>query len=84
MASHRVPAHAAAAAPTSMPVTERLADSTIILPLYHEITDDDLDRVCAVIARSAEQGVPGADDRANQNEVCLAYGTPRPGQRLDD
>jgi dTDP-4-amino-4,6-dideoxygalactose transaminase len=51
MAAHRHPAHAARDhAP--LPVTERLTDSTLILPLFHQMTDDDLDRVVDVVRRA--------------------------------
>lgn len=44
MASHRQPAYAITShAP--LPVTERLTDNTLILPLYHEITDTETTRV---------------------------------------
>ena len=51
MAAHRHPAHADRDhAP--LPVTERLTDSTLILPLFHQMTDDDLDRVVDVVRRA--------------------------------
>ncbi|PJI94102.1 DegT/DnrJ/EryC1/StrS family aminotransferase [Luteimicrobium subarcticum] len=46
MAAHREPAHAGrdtGSAP--LPVTERLSDSTLILPLFHEMTADEQGRV---------------------------------------
>jgi dTDP-4-amino-4,6-dideoxygalactose transaminase len=51
MAAHLHPAHADRVhAP--LPVTERLTDSTLILPLFHQMTDDDLDRVVDVVRRA--------------------------------
>ena len=51
MAAHRQPAYAGADhAP--LPVTERLTDNTLILPLYHQMTEAEQDRVVAAI-RSA-------------------------------
>lgn len=50
MAAHRQPAYSdrdTGSAP--LPVTERLTDTTLILPLYHQIGRDELDRVIAVI-----------------------------------
>lgn len=48
MAAHRQPAHAARThAP--LPVTERLTDGTLILPLFHQMTDTELDRVVQVL-----------------------------------
>ncbi len=50
MAAHRQPAYAGrdtGSAP--LPVTERLTDTTLILPLYHQIGRDELDRVIAVV-----------------------------------
>ena len=32
-----------------LPVTERITSSTLILPLFHDMTIDDIDRVCAAI-----------------------------------
>lgn len=52
MASHRQPAYADAPhAP--LPNTERLTDNTLILPLFHQMTDDQQDRVIAAIQSAA-------------------------------
>lgn len=48
MASHRQPAYASHAN-DPLPVTERLTDSTLILPLFHQMTDAEHDRVTAAI-----------------------------------
>ncbi|MFI2488159.1 DegT/DnrJ/EryC1/StrS family aminotransferase [Promicromonospora kroppenstedtii] len=48
MAAHRQPAHAARTH-VPLPVTERLTDSTLILPLFHQMTDTDLGRVVQVL-----------------------------------
>ncbi|MFD6176662.1 MULTISPECIES: DegT/DnrJ/EryC1/StrS family aminotransferase [unclassified Isoptericola] len=48
MAAHRQPAHAHRAG-VPLPVTERLTDRTLVLPLFHTMTDDELDRVVAVV-----------------------------------
>lgn len=62
MAAHREPAyegHSGLVAP--LPVTERLTDSTLILPMYATMTAEELDRVVDSIvaaARSAVRPVP--------------------------
>lgn len=48
MSSHRQPAYAAHPH-AALPVTERLTGNTLILPLYHQMTDADQDRVIAVL-----------------------------------
>ncbi|MFT3877018.1 MAG: DegT/DnrJ/EryC1/StrS family aminotransferase [Propioniciclava sp.] len=56
MASHRQPAYADRdTGDMPLPVTEHLNDNTLILPLYHQLTEEDLQRVVAVIV-SAGQG----------------------------
>jgi dTDP-4-amino-4,6-dideoxygalactose transaminase len=51
MASHRQPAYAGLAA--DLPVTERLTDSTLILPVFHQMTDEQQDCVIAVLRDGA-------------------------------
>ena len=48
MAAHRQPAHADRAH-AALPVTERLTDRTLILPMFHEMTVEEQDRVIAVL-----------------------------------
>lgn len=48
MASHRQPAHADREH-GPLPVTERLTDNTLILPLFHTMTDDEQRRVIDVL-----------------------------------
>jgi dTDP-4-amino-4,6-dideoxygalactose transaminase len=56
MAAHRQPAYAGHPhAP--LPVTERLTDHTLILPVFHQLTGDELARVVASL-RSAAAKVP--------------------------
>lgn len=55
MAAHLEPAYAGVAH-TPLPVTERLTADTLILPLYHQMTDDDQDRVIAVLRGAATGG----------------------------
>lgn len=45
MAAHRQPAHAHRER-IALPVTERLNDQTLILPLFHQMTDAEQARVC--------------------------------------
>jgi dTDP-4-amino-4,6-dideoxygalactose transaminase len=54
MSAHRQPAYRdrdAGGAP--LPVTERLTDNTLILPLYHQLTDADQDRVIEALRTAA-------------------------------
>ncbi|MFD7310149.1 DegT/DnrJ/EryC1/StrS family aminotransferase [Promicromonospora sp. NPDC059942] len=48
MAAHRQPAHADRGH-VPLPVTERLTDRTLILPLFHQMTDAELGRVVEVL-----------------------------------
>jgi dTDP-4-amino-4,6-dideoxygalactose transaminase len=51
MAAHLHPAHADRDhAP--LPVTERLTDGTLVLPLFHQMTDAELDRVVDAVRRA--------------------------------
>lgn len=47
MAAHRQPAHADPA--LSLPVTERLTDTTLILPLHHGLDADSMERIISAI-----------------------------------
>jgi perosamine synthetase len=53
MASHLEPAYADQPRP-SLPVTERLTAHSVILPLFHEMTEDEQDLVVSVIAAAAD------------------------------
>jgi dTDP-4-amino-4,6-dideoxygalactose transaminase len=53
MASHLEPAYADHPGP-SLPVTERLTAHSVILPLFHEMTEDQQDLVVSVIAAAAD------------------------------
>jgi perosamine synthetase len=48
MAAHLEPA-CADLPPVHLPVTEQLTAETLILPLYHQMTEADQDRVVAVL-----------------------------------
>jgi dTDP-4-amino-4,6-dideoxygalactose transaminase len=56
MAAHLEPAYAGAAgaAPGLLPVTERVARTSLILPLFHDMTESQQDRVVETYARAAE------------------------------
>ena len=57
MAAHRQPAYAGHPhAP--LPVTEHLTDSTLILPLFHQLTDEQFERVVTAVRTAAEGRVP--------------------------
>ena len=54
MAAHRQPAYANRDTGTQpLPVTERLTDNTLILPIYHQLTDEELNRVVSSIRHAA-------------------------------
>ncbi|QAY61776.1 DegT/DnrJ/EryC1/StrS family aminotransferase [Microbacterium protaetiae] len=49
MASHRQPPYRDLTPESGLPVTERLNDRTLILPLFHTLSEADQDRVIAVL-----------------------------------
>lgn len=49
MAAHRQPPYRDLAVAGSLPATERITDNTLILPIYHALTESDQDRVIAVL-----------------------------------
>jgi dTDP-4-amino-4,6-dideoxygalactose transaminase len=49
MSTHRQPPYSAYAEPGSLKVTERLTDNTLILPLFHELSESDQSRVVDVL-----------------------------------
>ncbi len=53
MAAHRQPAYADHPGRVELPVTERLTDNTLILPLFHTMAEDDQDTVVGLIRRAA-------------------------------
>jgi dTDP-4-amino-4,6-dideoxygalactose transaminase len=52
MAAHLEPAYAGQPCPP-LPVTERVTGSSLILPLFHEMTEDEQDRVVSVLRAAA-------------------------------
>ena len=57
MAAHLEPAYADSRA--SLPVTERLARHSLILPLFHEMTEAQQDHVVSVMTSALMSAVPG-------------------------
>jgi dTDP-4-amino-4,6-dideoxygalactose transaminase len=53
MATHRQPPYRDITPDGGLPVTERLNDRTLILPVFHQFTDDQQDRVIAVLQNPA-------------------------------
>jgi dTDP-4-amino-4,6-dideoxygalactose transaminase len=54
MAAHRQPPYRELTPPAGLPVTERLTDNTLILPLFHQLTEPDQERVIAVLQRDGD------------------------------
>ncbi len=57
MAAHAEPAYAGQAHPP-LPVTDRLSSSSVILPLFHEMTEAEQDLVVAVVRTAARRAAP--------------------------
>jgi dTDP-4-amino-4,6-dideoxygalactose transaminase len=57
MAAHLEPPYATNGVQSHLPITERLTARTLILPLFHELTEQDQDRIVAVIAAAARADV---------------------------
>lgn len=53
MAAHLQPAYRDEKHPVVLPITERLTENTLILPLYHQMTSDDQARVIGVLRAAA-------------------------------
>jgi len=53
MSTHRQPPYVGVAAPGSLPVTEHLTDSTLILPLFHQMDETQQGRVVDVLTEGA-------------------------------
>ncbi|MFD4958799.1 DegT/DnrJ/EryC1/StrS family aminotransferase [Microbacterium sp. NPDC058389] len=49
MAAHRQPPYRDLTPEAGLPVTEHLTDATLILPVFHQLTEEDQDRVIAVL-----------------------------------
>lgn len=50
VADHRQPAFATEHAAVDLPVTDRLTQQVLTVPLFPELTDDEVERVCAALA----------------------------------
>jgi dTDP-4-amino-4,6-dideoxygalactose transaminase len=59
MAAHLEPAYADLMAGAQLPITEELTASTLILPLFHDLTADEQDRVVDVIAAASRPASAG-------------------------
>jgi dTDP-4-amino-4,6-dideoxygalactose transaminase len=53
MAAHLEPAYAGRARRAELPVTEQMSATSLILPLFHELTDAEQDQVIGVIASAS-------------------------------
>ena len=62
MAAHLQPAYAGSNN-LSLPVTERLTRDSLILPLFHTMTEAEQDLVVSVIQRAREHASPAAVTR---------------------
>lgn len=60
MAAHLEPAYAGHRRVTDLPVTERLSSSSVILPLFHQLTQDEQDQVISAMLDAA--GLPHPAD----------------------
>jgi perosamine synthetase len=57
MAAHLEPAYASAKRP-SLPVTERLTAHSLILPLFHQMTEPQQDHVVSVLTSALASSTP--------------------------
>jgi dTDP-4-amino-4,6-dideoxygalactose transaminase len=57
MSTHRQPPYAHLSAAGSLPMTERLSDQTLILPLFHELDESEQARVIAVLRTVHDPGL---------------------------
>jgi perosamine synthetase len=55
MAAHLEPAYANLVRDVQLPVTERLSASTLIIPLFHQLTAAEQNRVVDVISAASEK-----------------------------
>ncbi|WP_422614581.1 DegT/DnrJ/EryC1/StrS family aminotransferase [Bradyrhizobium japonicum] len=54
MSAHRQPPYAHLAGSNALPNTEHLTDNTLILPLFHQMTDSEQSRVIDVLRTVAQ------------------------------
>ena len=57
MSTHRQPPYRDLAASGSLPITEHLTDNTLILPVYHTLSNADQDRVIAVLRDPLKEAI---------------------------
>ena len=58
MAAHLEPAYAGYRGAADLPVTERLSSSSVILPLFHQLTQDEQDQVISAMFDAADLPFP--------------------------
>ena len=58
MAAHRQPPYRDLVQEGALPVTEHLTDSTLILPVYHDLSEADQQRVIDVLRNTATRAAP--------------------------
>ena len=63
MAAHLEPAYAGQQAPP-LPVTERLTADSLILPLFHQMTEEEQDLVVSVLRSAAGLAEPAGSGRS--------------------
>ena len=68
MAAHQEPAYAGYRGAADLPVTERLSSSSVILPLFHQLTRDEQDQVISAMFDVA--GLPFPADREPTTSVA--------------
>jgi perosamine synthetase len=69
MASHREPAFRGHAM-TDLPCTEDIARRSVILPLYHEMTRAEQDKVVDVVRRVHDRSTTAREPHANEGETA--------------
>jgi len=79
MAAHLEPAYAGFAGEPELPVTERVSAASLILPLFHELTEAEQDQVIGVIASASSGSLSAASGLGLRCEDGL--GAPR-GERV--
>src|SRR5258708_2814762 len=68
MAAHTEPAYADVSS-SPLPVTDRLSSSSLILPLFHEMTESEQDQVVSVIRSAAESRSRATPDLVMPRQV---------------
>jgi dTDP-4-amino-4,6-dideoxygalactose transaminase len=53
MSAHRQPPYASSVQPGQLPMTDRLTDNTIILPLFHQMSESEQARVIEILVAAS-------------------------------